>query len=103
MTAYHIDRESLVRFCDTWKIAQLSLFGSAVRGDLQPESDLDLLVTFEADFDWSLLDHIAMTEELSEIVGRDVDLISRRAVETSPNRIRRTEILSSAELFYAAR
>ncbi len=99
----HIDHDVLVRFCEAWRITQLSLFGSAARGDLQPGSDIDLLVTFEPGADWSLLDHIAMTHELSAILGRDIDLVSRRAVEASPNRIRRDEILSSAELFYAAR
>ena len=53
-----------------------------------PDSDLDLLVRFAPDADWSLLDHVAMEEELSAIVGRKVDLVSQRAIERSSNWIR---------------
>src|SRR5665811_1361655 len=51
---------------------------------------------------WSLLDHMAMTEELSALAGRAVDLVTRRAVERSPNRIKRKAILSPARPYYAA-
>jgi predicted nucleotidyltransferase len=90
-------------FCRRWRIRELALFGSALRGRLRPESDLDLLVTFAPDVIWSLLDHVRMQAELSDLLGRPVDLVSRRAIDRSPNPIRRREILSTARTVYAAR
>jgi uncharacterized protein len=89
-------------FCRRWKIVELSLFGSALREDFSPDSDIDLLVRFASDADWSLLDRARMERELVELLGREVDLISRVAVEASPNWIRRNEILGSAKTLYAA-
>lgn len=89
-------------FCARWAIARLELFGSALRSDFGPESDIDILVTFLDNASWSLLDHVRMEDELAGIIGRDVDLVSRRAVARSHNWIRREAILSSAEPIYAA-
>jgi uncharacterized protein len=79
------------------------VFGSALRGDCRPDSDLDLLVSFAPEAEWSLLDHVAMAEELSGALGRKVDLVSRRAVERSSNWIRQRAILDSAEPFFVSR
>ena len=98
-----VDEGLLSSFCRCWKIAELAVFGSALRSDFRPDSDVDLLVTFSPEADWSLLDHVTMETELSEIVGRRVDLVSRRAVERSDNWIRREAILQSAEPFFVAR
>lgn len=95
--------ERLEEFCRRWKIAELRLFGSALREDFRPDSDLDLLVNFAPEADWSLLDHVAMEEELSSILGRKVDLVTRRAIERSSNWIRRKAILESAEPYFVAR
>jgi len=89
-------------FCERWKIAELALFGSALREDFGPDSDVDFLVTFRPEASWSLLDHAAMEEELSQILGRKVDLVTRRSVERSRNWLRRREILQSAQPYYAA-
>ena len=95
--------ERLDEFCRRWKIAELRVFGSALREDFRPESDLDLLVTFSPEADPSLLDHVAMEEEITGVVGRKVDLVSRRAIERSSNWIRRKAILESAEPYFASR
>jgi predicted nucleotidyltransferase len=87
-------------FCRRWKIVELSVFGSALREDFHPDSDLDLLVSFAPEAAWSLLDHVAMEEEISRTLGRKVDLVSRRSVERSPNWIRRKAILESAEPYF---
>jgi hypothetical protein len=100
--ALDISESEIARYCGKWKNTELLVFGSAARDELRPDSDLDLLVSFGPEADWSLLDHIAMTEELSTLVGRPVDLVTRRAVERSPNRIRRQAILSLARPYYAA-
>jgi hypothetical protein len=99
-----IDEARMADFCRRWKIRQLAVFGSARRADFTPDSDVDFLVTFSPEADWSLFDHVTMESELSELVGRRVDLISRKAVEASSNWIRREAILKGAEpLFDAAR
>ena len=91
------DRETLTAFCQRWRIAELAFFGSVLRYDFRPESDVDVLVAFAPDACWGLLDFVVMQDELSTILGRQVDLVSRRAVEHSSNWIRREAILGSAE------
>ena len=92
--------ECLADFCRRWKIAEMAVFGSAVRGELRPDSDIDLLVRFSPDARWTLLDHIRMEEELSRIVGREVEIATRQAVEESRNWIRREHILETAQSIY---
>jgi|SRR2546423_15641143 len=102
-TRIPIDRDTIADFCRRWKISELALFGSVLRDDFRPDSDVDVLVTFAPEADWSLFDHVDMQEELSGILGRKVDLVSRRAIERSANWIRRRAILSTAEPYYVAR
>lgn len=91
----------LAGYCRQNGIIELALFGSALRDDFGPESDIDLLVTFSPNAAISLMDHVRMEEELSEILGRPVDLISKRGIEQSQNWIRRVDILSSARVIHA--
>ena len=95
--------EAIRAFCRKWKIVELALFGSALRDDFDAESDLDLLVSFAAEAGWSLLDHLRMQSELADLLGRPVDLVSRRAVEGSANPIRKRAILGTARSVYATR
>ncbi len=97
-----LPRDKIAGFCRRWKIDELSLFGSALREDFGPQSDLDLLVTFSKDSDWGLWDHVQMQQDLEAILRRRVDLISKRAVERSDNWLRRTEILTNARIVYSA-
>jgi len=99
---FGMDPVRMSDFCHRWKIQQLAVFGSAVRGDLKPGSDIDLMVTFTPDADWSMFDHYRMENELMELLGRDVDLVNIRALEENPNPIYRKEILESARVVYAA-
>lgn len=94
--AIDYDKEKLRDFCRKWKITEFSLFGSVVRDDFGPESDVDVMVTFAADAHRSLFNMVHMEDELVEIFGREVDLLTRRAVERSLNPIRRDSILSGA-------
>lgn len=98
----HLEQSRVEEFCRRWRISELAFFGSVVRDDFRPNSDVDILVTFAPDADWSLFDHAAMQEELAGLVGRRVDLVTRSAVERSPNWIRRKAILSTAQPFYVA-
>jgi uncharacterized protein len=88
----------LRQFCWRWKIRELALFGSVLRTDFRPDSDVDVLVTFAADADWGLLAHIQMQQELATLLQRPVDLISKQALERSANWVRREAILNTAQV-----
>jgi predicted nucleotidyltransferase len=95
-----IDAEKLRDFCRKWSISELAVFGSVLRDDFRPDSDVDFLATFAPESRDSLMRRQEMEDELAEIVGRRVDVVSRRGVETSENPWRRKEILSTAETLY---
>ncbi len=92
-----IDRHGVAEFCRRWKITDFALFGSALRDDFRPDSDVDVLVRYEPGSPRSLSDLVRREDELKAIFGREVDLVDRRAVESSENYIRRRHILSTAE------
>ena len=94
--------EAIADFCRRWKILRLEVFGSVLRDDFRPDSDLDFLVSFAPDSNWSLFDLVRAEDDLSEIVGRKVDLVEREPVERSDNWIRRRAILSAASVLYVA-
>lgn len=98
-----IDREKIKAFCDKWKITEFSLFGSVLSDSFRSDSDVDVLVTFAEDADWSLFDLVDMEDELKVIFGHDVDLVLRKTIERSENYIVRKNILRSSEVVYAAR
>jgi predicted nucleotidyltransferase len=98
-----LNGSELSTFCRRWKIRELAAFGSVLREDFRIDSDVDLLVSFDPEAAWGLFDQAQMEDELSGILGRKVDLVSRRAVERSPNWIRRKAILESAETIHVAR
>jgi hypothetical protein len=100
---FKIPKERITEFCKRWKITEFALFGSALRDDFSHGSDIDVLVTFHKNAHWTLFDLVDMKEELKEIFGRDVDLVSRRGIESSQNYLRRESILSSAKVIHVAR
>ena len=95
-----IPSEEIAQFCQKWNIHQLALFGSVLRDDFRADSDIDMMVTFAPDAHWSLFDHMRMQQELQQLFGRKVDLISRRALEQSPNWLLRDEILGAAQVWF---
>jgi predicted nucleotidyltransferase len=91
---------SLVReICHRWGVRELSVFGSAIREDFRPDSDLDLLVSFVPGASLSLFDLMAFREQLEAVAGRKVDLVEREALR---NPFRRASILAHREILYAA-
>lgn len=104
-TKVHIDvpKDQIATFCRKWKITELALFGSVLRDDFRPDSDVDVLVTFLPESHHTLFDLVHAQDELQAIMGRKVDLVERKAVERSENYIRRKHILSSVEPIYVAR
>ena len=97
-----LPQKEIADFCQRWQISEFALFGSVLRDDFGPDSDLDILVTFAPEADWSLFDHLRMKEELSHLLNREIDLLSRRAVEHSHNKPRRQEILNNAQVVYVS-
>jgi predicted nucleotidyltransferase len=97
-----IPAQPLADFCRRWGVQELALFGSVLREDFRPDSDVDVLVTFAPGSSWSLFDVARMEDELKSLLGRDVDLVERRAVERSENYIRRKRILENPLTLYVA-
>lgn len=94
-------RKELEAFCRKNHIRKLAFFGSVLREDFRPDSDIDVLVEFEPGKTPGLA-FFGMQEELARIFKRDVDLLTFRGVETSRNPIRRKAILDSAKVYYVA-
>ena len=95
-----IPSDRLVDFCQRHHIRKLALFGSVLRDDFGPDSDVDVLAEFAPDARWTLFDLVHMQDELKDIFGRGVDLVSWRGIESSRNYIRRKQILDSAEVIH---
>ena len=96
-----IPQDKIADFCRRHRISQMSIFGSVLREDFGSESDIDVLVSFSPDARVSLFDLVAMQNELAAILGREVDLVERSAIESSENYIRRKSILQNQEVIYA--
>jgi predicted nucleotidyltransferase len=95
----HISKDKLAEFCRKHHIRKLSLFGSALRGELRHESDIDLLVEFDPDHVPGFITLAGMEIELTEVFGRKVDL--RTPQELS--RYFRDQVVDAAEVQYDAR
>ncbi len=96
-----IPRKELTAFCQKYHIVKLAFFGSVLRDDFRPDSDVDVLVEF-APGKTPGLAFFGMQDELKQIFGREVDLLTFKGIEASRNYIRRKAILESARIIYAA-
>jgi len=94
-----IPRTKIADFCRRWKVTEFSLFGSILRDDFRPDSDVDVLVTFSPEAQISLFDLVQMKLDLEKIFYRPVDVIEKDALE---NPFRKREILRTAKVVYAA-
>lgn len=92
-----LPKERIDAFCRKWKVRELSLFGSVLRDDFCPDSDVDVLVSFEKDAPWSLYDVVDMEDELRDLFGRDVDFVMKEGLR---NPFRRHEILATRQVVY---
>lgn len=88
--------------CDRWQITEFALFGSVLRKDFSPISDIDVLVTFAPQARKGLLTLARIKHELENLLGRKVDIATRKSIEQSANPERRHNILSSAQVLYVA-
>jgi hypothetical protein len=93
--------QPIAEFCRRWGIARLEVFGSALRDDFNPNSDVDFLATYVPQARWSLLDRVRMKLELEDLLGRKVDLLNRRALENPRCRHRAATLLAHTQTLYA--
>jgi uncharacterized protein len=88
--------------CDRWQIIEFAVFGSVLRDDFKPTSDIDVLITFSPDARKGLLTLARIKHELEELVNREVDISTKKSIEQSQNTIRSHDILRSARVIYVA-
>lgn len=84
------DAERLVALCNRWQVAELAVFGSAARGQLRPDSDIDLMVQLRPGAPWGIKQFLGLKDELEDVFGRRVDLV-RRGVIKNPFRLKTIE------------
>ena len=89
-------------FCKKWQIVAVSLFCSVLTDEFRPDSDVDVMVKFGPEARVGLFEMVDIEDELREIVGRDVDIVTRPSIERSENYLMRRSILSGTRTFYAA-
>lgn len=92
-----VTTSDVAEFCRRWKIRRLSLFGSVLRADFRPDSDIDVLISFRPDSEWSLWDWVEMVDELQTLFGRQVDAVEESGLK---NPFRRHEILQTRRIVY---
>lgn len=102
-TAIDLPMEKVAEFCARWQVIEFALFGSALRDDFCPDSDIDVMVQFHPEAHPTLFDLAYMEDELKVLLQRDVDLVARKGIETSRNYLRRQAILSSVQVIYGTR
>ncbi|MCG8366472.1 MAG: nucleotidyltransferase family protein [Pseudanabaenales cyanobacterium] len=105
MTLQNLDlpMAEIQNLCQRWQIVEFALFGSVLRNDFQPTSDIDVLVTFAPNAPKGLLTLARIKHELEDLLGREVDITTKKSIERSQNLIRSHNILNSAQVFYVAR
>jgi uncharacterized protein len=103
ITTIDLPMKPIAEFCDCWQVTEFALFGSVLRDDFRPDSDIDVMVQFhpEAHPTFSTLDQMEVA--LKAIFHREIDLITRQSIEASRNYLRRQEILSTAQIIYESR
>jgi hypothetical protein len=93
-----VDETALAELCRRHRVRELSVFGSAARGEMRPDSDIDLLVEFLPDAEVDLIDHAGLMLDLAHLLGRRVDLVSKNGLKP----LIRASVLEEARLLYAA-
>ena len=93
-----IDDAKLADLCRQYHVRELSVFGSAARGEMRPDSDIDLLVEFIPGAKVDLVDYAGLMLDLSKLIGRKVDLVSKKGLKP----LIRASVLKEARLVYAA-
>ncbi|SRR6266508_982586 len=96
---FRLPRKKIAEFCKRWSITEFSVFGSVLREDFRPDSDIDVLVSIDPKAQFGLFEIAQMQIELENMFKRPVDLVEKEGLR---NPYRRREILSTAQIIYAA-
>lgn len=96
---FTLPRKKIAEFCRRWSITEFSIFGSVLRDDFHPDSDIDVLISIDRKAHVGLFKIIEMKLELEEMFDRPVDLVEKEGLK---NPYRRKEILQTARVVYAA-
>jgi uncharacterized protein len=94
-----IPSTEIADFCARWGVQELAVFGSVLRSDFSPASDIDLLIELDSSLKLGMYEWVEMIEELKEIFGREVDLVEKGAIR---NPFRRKAIMENLEVIHAA-
>ena len=97
-----LDYPAIAAFCRRWGLSELALFGSVLRDDFRPDSDVDVLVTFVRGVRPLLDDLLSMQDELAALFARSVDLLERQALERDRNYLLRRHVFEHLEAVYVA-
>jgi len=81
-----VDEAKLADLCRRYQVRELSLFGSAARGEMRPDSDIDLLVEFLPNAEVGLVEHAGLMLDLAQLLGRKVDLVSKNGQASGTRR-----------------
>lgn len=95
-----LDRARLTEFCRKWKITRMAFFGSVLRDDFRPDSDVDVMVAFSPCSQWSLFDMVDIKLELEKMFKRDVDIVEDGTIR---NPIKRRCIYENLEVVYESK
>lgn len=95
-----IPLNTLQTFCQKWKIKTFYVFGPVLTNEFKSNSDIEVMVEFSSEAEWTLLDHVEMRDELATLTGRSIDLLTKRSIERSQNKVRKDEILRTAKAIY---
>jgi uncharacterized protein len=95
--------EKIEQICQQWQIEELALFGSVLGEDFNPNSDIDVLVSFAESAKITFFDLDTIEQQLSKLFNRPVDVVTKRAIEQSHNWIRKKNILGNAQIIYEQR
>jgi predicted nucleotidyltransferase len=95
----NIPKAKIINYCKQHNIIELALFGSVLTMDFNPDSDIDILVTFKPDCHYSLYDILDVQDDLKNMLGYEIDLVEKKGLK---NPFRRHEILNKMEVVYAA-
>jgi hypothetical protein len=98
-TTLELNADVLKTFCERWQVREVAIFGSAARGEMRPESDVDVMVEFAPGETWDLLDLVEMQLALEQVVGRPVDLVEKGTIR---NPFRLATIARDITVIYAA-
>ena len=93
-----VDETRVADLCQRYGVRELSFFGSAARGEMRPDSDIDMLVEFLPHAEIDLVDYAGLMLDLSRLLGRKVDLVSKNGLKP----LIRDAVLQEARLLYAA-